>query len=150
MACCLMALSHLPNLFLTSYEWASLTFTWEQFHSDCLWFCTMSFKLQTHTPVANGCFYAPSPNPNYNPEWVEIVLQVCCSYPFYKLIMSVLAVKLVIFECPIDDKSTLVWCCQITSHHRRKCRPRSMSQYGVMKPQWVSQFDNITFDKMIH
>ena len=67
----------------------------------------MSFKLQTHTPVANGLsvvFYAPSPNPNCNslaPEWVESILQVCCSYPFHKLIISVLAVKLVIFECPL-------------------------------------------------
>ena len=41
-----------------------------------------------------------------------------------------------------DDKSTLVqvmaWCCQATSHYLSQCWPRSMSPYGVIKPQWVN------------
>ena len=40
-----------------------------------------------------------------------------------------------------DDKSTLVqvmaWCCQATSHYLNLCWPRSMSPYGVARPQWV-------------
>ena len=44
-----------------------------------------------------------------------------------------------------DDKSTLVqvmaWCHQSTSHYLSQCWPRSMSPYGVTRPQWVnSQF----------
>ena len=41
----------------------------------------------------------------------------------------------------IDDKSTLVqvmaWCRQATSHYLGQCWPRSMSSYGVTRPQWV-------------
>ena len=41
----------------------------------------------------------------------------------------------------IDDKPTLVqvmaWCHQATSHYLSQCRPRSMSPYGVTRPQWV-------------
>ena len=44
----------------------------------------------------------------------------------------------------IDDKSTLVqvmvWCCQATSHYLSQCWPRSMSPYGVTRPQWVNDF----------
>ena len=40
-----------------------------------------------------------------------------------------------------DDKSTLVqvmaWCCQATSHYLSQCWPRSLSTYGITKPQWV-------------
>ena len=40
-----------------------------------------------------------------------------------------------------DDKSTLVqvmaWCRQATSHYLSQCWPRSLSPYGVTKPQWV-------------
>ena len=40
-----------------------------------------------------------------------------------------------------DDQSTLVqvmaWCRQATSHYLTQCWPRSLSPYGVTKPQWV-------------
>ena len=40
-----------------------------------------------------------------------------------------------------DEKSTLVqvmaWCRQATSHYLSQCWPRSMSPYGVTRPQWV-------------
>ena len=42
---------------------------------------------------------------------------------------------------PTDHWSTLVqvmaWCCQATSHYLSQCWPRSMSPYGVTRPQWV-------------
>ena len=42
-----------------------------------------------------------------------------------------------------DDKSTLVqvtaWCRQATSHYLSQCWPRSLSPYGVTRPQWVNQ-----------
>ena len=41
-----------------------------------------------------------------------------------------------------DEKSTLVevmaWCCQATSHYLSHCWPRSMSPYGITRPQWVN------------
>ena len=41
-----------------------------------------------------------------------------------------------------DDQSTLVqvmaWCCQATSHYLSQCWPRSLSPYGVTRPQWVN------------
>ena len=40
-----------------------------------------------------------------------------------------------------DDQSTLVqvmaWCHQTTSHYLSQCWPRSLSPYGVTRPQWV-------------
>ena len=45
---------------------------------------------------------------------------------------------------PLDfaaDQSTLVqvmtWCRQSTSHYLSQCWPRSLSPYGVTRPQWV-------------
>ena len=41
-----------------------------------------------------------------------------------------------------DDQSTLVqvmaWCRQATSHYLSQCWPRSLSSYGVTRPQWVN------------
>ena len=41
-----------------------------------------------------------------------------------------------------DDKSTLVqvmaWCRWATSHYLSQCWPRSLSPYGVTRPQWVN------------
>ena len=41
-----------------------------------------------------------------------------------------------------DDKSTLVqvmaWCRQATSHYLSQCWPRSLSPYGITRPQWVN------------
>ena len=43
-----------------------------------------------------------------------------------------------------DDKSTLVqvmaWCRQATSHYLSQFWPRSMSPYGVTRPQWVNSY----------
>ena len=32
----------------------------------------------------------------------------------------------------------MAWCCQATSHYLNQCWPRSMSPYGVTRPQWVN------------
>ena len=31
----------------------------------------------------------------------------------------------------------MAWCCQATSHYLSQCWPRSLSSYGVTRPQWV-------------
>ena len=42
---------------------------------------------------------------------------------------------------PTEDMSILVqvmaWCRQATSHYLSECWPRSLSPYGVTRPQWV-------------
>ena len=42
-----------------------------------------------------------------------------------------------------DDQSTWVqvmaWCRQATSHYLSQCWPRSLSPYGVTRPQWVNR-----------
>ena len=44
-----------------------------------------------------------------------------------------------------DDQSTLVqvmaWCRQATSHYLNQCWPRSLSPYGVTRPQWVNSME---------
>ena len=51
-------------------------------------------------------------------------------------------------ETLLYDKSTLVqvmaWCRQATSHYLSQCWPRSLSPYGVTRPQWVKKI------KIIH
>ena len=41
-----------------------------------------------------------------------------------------------------DDQSTMVqvmaWCRQATIHYLSQCWPRSLSPYGVTRPQWVN------------
>ena len=53
--------------------------------------------------------------------------------------------KIVLKWMPMDftnGKSTLVqvmaWCRQATSHYLSQCWPRSLSPYGVIRPQWVN------------
>ena len=52
-----------------------------------------------------------------------------------------------------DDKSTLVqvmaWCRQAPSHYLSQCWPRSMSPYGVIRPQWVNHILMIHSDLML-
>ena len=56
--------------------------------------------------------------------------------------------KLVLLEARVL-KSTLVqvmaWCHQATSHNLSQCWPRSMSPYGVTRPQWVNIFHACLF-----
>ena len=48
-----------------------------------------------------------------------------------------------------DDKSTLVqvmaWCRQAASHYQSQCWPRSVSPYGITRPQWVNYWANPRF-----
>ena len=64
---------------------------------------------------------------------------------YFKLILQIeiliICIKWEPQNPPIDDKSTLVqvmaWCHQASSHYLSQCWPRSMSPYGVTKPQWI-------------
>ena len=59
---------------------------------------------------------------------------------------------------PSDDKSTLVqvmaWCRQAASHYLSQCCPKSLSPYGVTRPQWVKleslKNERAKFNKLLH
>ena len=48
-----------------------------------------------------------------------------------------------------DDKSTMAWCRQETSHYLSQCWPSSMSPYGVTRPQWVKKLGHQWFRKWL-
>ena len=52
----------------------------------------------------------------------------------------------------IDGKATLVqvmaWCRQATSHYLSQCWPRSLSPYGIIRPQWVNKHLHILLSHM--
>ena len=54
----------------------------------------------------------------------------------------------------IDDQPTLVrvmaWCHQATSHYLGQCWPRSLSSYGVTRPQWVNRILHTTLCWLRH
>ena len=37
----------------------------------------------------------------------------------------------------------MAWCHQVTSHYLGQCWPRSMSPYGITRPQWVKMIEKI-------
>ena len=51
-------------------------------------------------------------------------------------------IALIWMSLDTDDQSTLVqvmaWCRQATSHYLSQCWPRSVSSYGITRPQWVN------------
>ena len=71
-----------------------------------------------------------------------------CRKVIFQLILMIgglsISCKIVLKWMPMDltdGKSTLVqvmaWCRQATSHYLGQCWPRSLSPYGVIRPQWV-------------
>ena len=52
-----------------------------------------------------------------------------------------------------DDKLTSVqvmaWCRQATSHYLSQCWPRSLSPYGVTRPQWVKTPRSLSSTKKV-
>ena len=70
----------------------------------------------------------------------KVILEIGGRGISYEIALTVTWISLYL----TDDKSTLVqvitWCPQAASHYLSKCRPRSMSTYGVTRPHWVNKF----------
>ena len=102
---------------LTVYRWISSLASWQQNDARRLF-----YWQRLVNSLAPGRF-------KVNFRWV-----------IFKLILVVNG-----WTCPhmsvTYDKSTLVqvmaWCRQATSHYLSQCWPRSLSPYGVTRPQWV-------------
>ena len=43
----------------------------------------------------------------------------------------------------------MAWCWQATSHYLSQCWPRSLLPYGVTRPEWVKNYNNIIQTKQI-
>ena len=78
---------------------------------------------------------------------MEVILQVWFWNPWYRIVVWAVAVKLLSDKCKktlTNEKSTLVqimvWCRQATRHYLSQCWPRSMSPYGVSRPQQINCF----------
>ena len=106
-------------------------FKLHQILCSALWICLDSFQPHEVNSLAPGRFEG-------NIEWVifRIILAadgwcICC-----EIVLRWISIHL------SGDKSTLVqvmaWCRQATSHYLSQCCPRSMSPYGVTRPQWVN------------
>ena len=86
----------------------------------------------------------------FNLRWVilKLILMIDCW-----VISCEIAVRWMSFDLT-DDKSTLApvmaWCIQATSHCLSQCWPRSMSPYGITRPQWVKLLVNICVETLLH
>ena len=71
---------------------------------------------------------------------LDAIVKLQFSISFYWLVFSHRIRRWMPWDLT-DDKSALVhvmvWCRQATSHYLRQCWPRSLSPYGVTRPQWV-------------
>ena len=84
----------------------------------------------------------PPPILTYWPLWdATVIWKISFSNSAYRLLSWAFPGK--ILSETIDDKSTLVqviaWCLKAPSHHLSQSWPRSMSTYGITRPQWVKQ-----------
>ena len=114
----------LMNLFLHIHTSAFWQLFGHYFHESC-W----SYSL-THWPLGDlKIFFKMSFS---NSSWID-TLSNSCETALRSMPQN-----------PSDDKSTLVqvmaWCRQAASHYLSQCCPRSLSPYGVTRPQWVNSF----------
>ena len=98
----------------------------------CWWPSTASTRQTTLNSLAPGRSECDSKNVIFN-----IVLQIGIFRPSHDNVLLWMPQDLT------DDKSTLVqvmaWCRQATSHYLSQCWPRSVSPYGITRPQWVKR-----------
>ena len=75
--------------------------------------------------------------------WVSVDTDLCLCHhtasPSHKEFNSLMNLR---SRLTLDEESTLIqvmaWCCQAKSHYLSQCWPRSVSRYGVSRPQWVN------------
>ena len=88
------------------------------------WWC---HEVNSLAPGKSGC--------NFENVVFKLALLICIFKSFYDNVARWIPQDLT------DNKSTLVqvmaWCHQATSHYLSQCWPRSVSPYGVTRPQWV-------------
>ena len=127
-------------------------------HSGTPACCFLALSTNYLVPLVSGysnCFTNPSLCSDSLPEWKLINslapgrFEQNLRYVIFQLISVTdgwdISCKIALRWMPLDltdDESTMVqvmaWCRQATSHYLNQCWPRSLSPYGVTRPQWVS------------
>ena len=101
----------------------------------------MIMKLQWVNSLAPGRFQR-----NLRKLIFKLILMIGSWGIFCKIALRWMSMDLT------HDKSTLVqvmaWCRQATSHYLSQCWPRSLSPYGVTRPQWVKVCNLYMFIKV--
>ena len=92
------------------------------------WYDIMAFDRLTHWPLGN-----------LN-EILDIIFKQILVIDSWGIFCEIVLIWMSLDFT--DDQSTLVqvmaWCHQATSHYLSQCWPRSLSPYGVTRPQWVN------------
>ena len=138
-----------------SHEICKLFCIWIPSYFDFMWFINWILQSQYHWVWLPGCQWINTEEYAYGYTWgpfnslapggFENIFQNV----FFKLISwidtlsnSCETALRSMPQNPSDDKSTLVqvmaWCRQAASHYLSQCCPRSLSPYGVTRPQWVN------------
>ena len=138
-------LKQLPEPILTSHQLGSAVFPWEQFYNEmCSQATILCNEFENHTAASprGQCVNSLAPGGFENIfqnvffkliSWID-TLSNSCETALRSMPQN-----------PSDDKSTLVqvmaWCRQAASHYLSQCCPKSLSPYGVTRPQWVNDKD---------
>ena len=111
-------------------------------------------RQATSDYLSQCCPRSQSPYGITRPQWVNSLSPVKFEWNFrYVILKQILLIDDWIICCEIaqiwmsldftDDQSILVqvmaWCRQATSHYLSQCWPRSLSPYGITRPQWVKK-----------
>ena len=111
-------------------------------------------RQATSDYLSQCCPRSQSPYGITRPQWVNSLSPVKFEWNFrYVILKQILLIDDWIICCEIaqiwmsldftDDQSILVqvmaWCHQATSHYLSQCWPRSLSPYGITRPQWVKK-----------
>ena len=67
-------------------------------------------------------------------------LGACCEISLRRLALNLGNVKSTLIQ-------VMAWCRQATSHCLNQCWPRSLTSYGVTRPQWVNSLSSTTISK---
>ena len=144
---------HIQNLFLMDWpmpcayiiDWHACTY-WNIFHTIWPIVCSawQSLIFVSHMKYCVIVGYVITKIDSLPPGGVwphfECVILRCDAVITFMSISNSFAFRRMVQD-PTDDKSTLVqvmaWCSQKTSHYLHQCWLRSMTLYGVTRPQWV-------------
>ena len=134
---------------LAIYTWVSFSFafarhSWGRTSGRNLWVvsCMLDYVIFFNS-LAQGRFWCDFKNSIFN-----LVLLIGVWRSLYDNALGWIPQNIT------DDKSTLVqvmaWCRQSTSHYPSQCWPRSMSPYGVTRPQWVKSLKTMRLERNGH
>ena len=103
------------------------------------WHPVAPFTKEINPKLAKPAFNSLAPG-RFQRNFRKVIFQ-----PILVIDGGSISCKIVLKWMPMDltdGKSTLVqvmaWCRQATSHYLSQCWPRSLSPYGVTRPQWVN------------